>query len=349
MLNQTPLDFILNHSGNISSSKNQTSSSELGGLAGTVEDTGTFGEMLSGRVTPLGSANVPVFAAEKSEMMSSLLVTEEKNSDDTADANSSNTPDDLVNFYAVSGLLARYWNKKELGESDKSSDDRSPDNAENELSVLSRRKNTHTSRSNYMRIINDITDFIFAEDTPKKADLIIAVGGSYPQIPEKAAELYRKGLAPYILTTGRFTHNLGHFRGVSDKIEIYNKPYVTECDFYHDVLTRNGVPESAMIREDKAEFTRANAELSRSLVDEKGLKADTILVVCKSFHARRCQMFFQSAFDKSEVLMIPVDIGTGEGRNDWFKSEKGIQRILGELKRIGEQINSADITRFAGN
>ena len=197
-----------------------------------------------------------------------------------------------------------------------------------------------------MKIINDITDFVFVSDEPRKADLIIAVGGSYPQIPEKAAELYQKGFAPYVLTTGRFTHNLGHFRGVSDKTEIYNKTYVTECDFYRDVLTRNGVPESAIIREDKSEYTRANAELSRAMADEKGLKSDTVLVVCKSFHARRCQMFFQSAFDKSEVLMIPAEIRTGESRDDWFQSEKGIQRILGEVKRCGEQVNTDDITCF---
>lgn len=197
-----------------------------------------------------------------------------------------------------------------------------------------------------MKIIGDITDFIFVENEPRKADLIIAVGGSYPQLPEKAAELYREGFAPCVLTTGRFTHNLGHFRGVSDKIDVYSKPYITECDFYHDVLIKNGVPESAVIREDKSEYTRQNAEFSRALVDGKGLKADTVLVVCKSFHARRCQMFFQSAFAESEVLMIPVDIRTGEGRDDWFKSEKGIQRILGELKRCGEQISTNDIIRF---
>lgn len=194
-----------------------------------------------------------------------------------------------------------------------------------------------------MKIINDITDFIFVSDEPRKADLIIAVGGSYPQIPEKAAELYLEGFAPYVLTTGRFTHDLGHFRGVSDKIDIYDKPYVTECDFYRDVLTGNGVPESAIIREDKAEYTRQNAEFSRALADEKGLKADTILVVCKPFHVRRCQMFFQSAFDKSEVLMIPADIRTGVNKDDWFKSENGIQRVLGEVKRCGEQVNVTDI------
>lgn len=196
------------------------------------------------------------------------------------------------------------------------------------------------------KIIEEITDFIFTADEPRKADLIIAVGGSYPQIPEKAAELYKLGFAPYVLTTGRFTHNLGHFRGVSQKREIYSEPYFCECDFYRDVLTRNGVPESAIIREDKAEYTRANAELSRAVADEKGLKTDTVLVVCKSFHARRCRIFFQSAFDKSEVLMIPTDIGTGEDSADWFKTEKGITRILGELKRCGEQTNAADIEHF---
>lgn len=199
------------------------------------------------------------------------------------------------------------------------------------------------------KIIKEITDFIFTADEPRKADLIIAVGGSYPQIPEKAAELYKSGYAPYILTTGRFSHNLGHFRGVSQKREIYSEPYFCECDFYCDVLTRNGVPESAVIREDKAEYTRANAELSRAFADEKGLKTDVVLVVCKSFHARRCKIFFQSAFDKSEVLMIPTDIGTGEDSADWFKTEKGITRILGELKRCGEQTNAADVADFARN
>ena len=43
-----------------------------------------------------------------------------------------------------------------------------------------------------MKMINDITDFIFVDNEPRKADLIIAVGGSYPQLPEKAAELYRE-------------------------------------------------------------------------------------------------------------------------------------------------------------
>lgn len=52
------------------------------------------------------------------------------------------------------------------------------------------------------RIINDITNFIFVEDEPKKADAIFLPGGSHPEQPEYAAELYKQGFAPIIVTSG---------------------------------------------------------------------------------------------------------------------------------------------------
>ena len=41
-----------------------------------------------------------------------------------------------------------------------------------------------------MNSIDDITNFIFVEDTPIQADIIFLPGGSNPALPEKAAELY---------------------------------------------------------------------------------------------------------------------------------------------------------------
>ena len=45
------------------------------------------------------------------------------------------------------------------------------------------------------RIVNDITDFIFLEDRLEKADAIFVPGGSYPELPERAAELWKEGYA----------------------------------------------------------------------------------------------------------------------------------------------------------
>lgn len=198
-------------------------------------------------------------------------------------------------------------------------------------------------------IIQDISTFIFIEDTPLPSDLIIAVGGSMPQIAEKAAQLYCDGYAPYVIAGGGFSVKLGRFKGVSDKKDIYNKDYRTEADFYADVLRRNGVPESAILREDKSGYTRQNAEFAKALAEERGIELNRIIVVCKAFHARRCQMFFQSVFKGSEVLIVPADIENielGLSKDNWYKSEYGIKRVLGELSRCGEQITSDDINNY---
>jgi hypothetical protein len=47
--------------------------------------------------------------------------------------------------------------------------------------------------------INFITDFIFVEDTITPCDVILVPGGSHPQLAEKAAELFKQDMAPYIL------------------------------------------------------------------------------------------------------------------------------------------------------
>lgn len=52
------------------------------------------------------------------------------------------------------------------------------------------------------RIITDISDYIFVSDEPQKVDAIFLPGGSHPEQPEYAAELYRKGLAEWLVPSG---------------------------------------------------------------------------------------------------------------------------------------------------
>ena len=46
----------------------------------------------------------------------------------------------------------------------------------------------------YEEFLKQIEDFMFIEDKPEKADVIFVPGNGYPQMAEKAAELYRNGL-----------------------------------------------------------------------------------------------------------------------------------------------------------
>lgn len=100
-----------------------------------------------------------------------------------------------------------------------------------------------------MRIINDISNFIFVEDKPQKADIIFIPGGSYAEISEEAAKLWHQGYSDLILPPGKYSVMRGYFPGPLSKADKYNKKYNTEWEFLKAVLIENGVDEKNVLRE----------------------------------------------------------------------------------------------------
>lgn len=194
------------------------------------------------------------------------------------------------------------------------------------------------------RIITDISNYIFVSDEPEKVDAIFLPGGSHPEQPEYAAELYRKGYAKWLVPSGGVSVKRDKWPGVRSKADIYNGDYQSDCEFFTDVFVKNGVPADAIIGEDKSGHTRDNAFLSRKVVDENGLGIKTALIVCKAFHARRCLMLYQLAFPDTMFYVCPV-VCIGITKDNWYKSEQGIDRILGELTRCGNQF-APDIKEY---
>ena len=186
------------------------------------------------------------------------------------------------------------------------------------------------------RIINDITKFIFVEDDPQKVDAIFLPGGSHPEQPEYAAELYRKGYAKWLIPSGGVSVKRDRWPGVRSKADVYNGNYQSDCEFFTDVFLKNGVPADVIVGEDKSGHTRDNAFLSRMVVDEKGIEIKTAIIVCKAFHARRCLMLYQMAFPNTKFYVCPV-VCMGITKDNWHKTEQGIDRVLGELARCGNQ------------
>ena len=156
------------------------------------------------------------------------------------------------------------------------------------------------------RIITDISDYIFVSGEPQKVDAIFLPGGSHPEQPEYAAELYRQGLTDWIVPSGGISVKEEKWHGVRSKAEIYSGAYRSCCEFLTDVLVKNGVPQTAIIEESKSGHTRHNAFFSRNAVDEKGVTIKSAIIVCKAFHARRCLMLYQMAFPNVDMTVCPV-------------------------------------------
>lgn len=189
-----------------------------------------------------------------------------------------------------------------------------------------------------MKFLRDITEFIFLEDLPEKADLIIVPGNTWPQPARRAAALYHEGMAPYIVVSGRYSKGKQTFAGAACEGDRYKGAYMTEADFLTDVLIREGVPETAVLQERKAEFTLENARYIRKLLEEKKMTVKKALICCQAFHARRCRMYFEYVFQDTDVefLMCPA-VTQGISRCSWMESQKGLDTVLGELRRCGEQ------------
>jgi uncharacterized SAM-binding protein YcdF (DUF218 family) len=118
-------------------------------------------------------------------------------------------------------------------------------------------------------------------DYAQRADVIIVLGcnivgseGPSPCISaraEQAASLYKRGLAPWIITTG------GPVQGST-----------TESEVLAYVLESEGVPHDAIVQEQRALNTIQNIAYSQEIMHERGWS--TAILVTEPFHVKRAAL-----------------------------------------------------------
>ena len=186
--------------------------------------------------------------------------------------------------------------------------------------------------------IREITDFIFLEDAPQKADILFVPGNGHAAPSELAARLYREGFAPRILPSGRYAIGLSGFQGQISGSRRYEGTFDTEWAFMRHILMKNGVPESAVLCEDEATYTYQNAINSRARTDKEGVIVNRGIICCMPVHARRAKMYYQTLYPDAELIVCPAK-DAALTRDNWVNSEAGIDAVLGELERCGGQFH----------
>lgn len=166
-----------------------------------------------------------------------------------------------------------------------------------------------------------ITDFIFIETEILPADIILVPGGSNFQQMERAAELYHKGLAPYILPSGGYNPKINEI----------------EWNYLRRIGLELGVPEEAILREDQAKNTFDNARNSLEVIKSMKLNVKNVIMVCKAHHSRRALMTYQTVFPLDIKFMISTIIDNrGIDKDNWFLEEEKIKIVMNELEKIGK-------------
>ncbi|MBQ8535919.1 MAG: YdcF family protein [Clostridia bacterium] len=185
-----------------------------------------------------------------------------------------------------------------------------------------------------MRAIQAITDFVFVQNSPCPADIIFLPGGPGDAPCLKAAELYRQGLAPLILPSGRFAIGKACYEGQE----------ATEWAHMKNLLMAKGVPQEAILREDNASFTWENALFSRRVTDALGLCIRKALLVCKAHHARRALTYYEIAYPEADLRVCPAPI-PGIDRQGWYLTQYGMDAVFGELNRFAQQMPTMEVFR----
>ena len=120
-----------------------------------------------------------------------------------------------------------------------------------------------------------IWDYLGLHQTPEKADCIVGFGNFNVNIARRAAELYHQGYADRILFTGGLGRNTVGLLPES------------EADRFARVAIGCGVPDEAIIREDKSTNTAENIIFTRKLLEDLNIPHDHILGVHQPFMERR--------------------------------------------------------------
>lgn len=176
-----------------------------------------------------------------------------------------------------------------------------------------------------------LAESLIVEKPLEKSDAILVLGGSsvYVERTQKAAEIYKKGVAPVIFLTDD-----GERTGWS-KIETRNVPYVEMAR--KSLISQGIAPEAIVILQPQVTGTIYEARIAAEKSKTENL--GSILLVTSAYHTRRALWTFERFFAENNVktelgIVAPA---TGEQTPPpflWWLSPRGWELVAGEYVKF---------------
>lgn len=176
-----------------------------------------------------------------------------------------------------------------------------------------------------------------AEESLPRADAIVVLGGSthYGWVRREevdaddlrhsrvaaAARAWLAGAAPVVVLSGG-----GPRRGPS------------EADDMARAIVHLGVPESALVLEERSHSTRDNARYTAELADRLGIRC--VLLVTSSVHMPRASLLFETAGLRVVEFPAPVPRSSDGWLDGWLPSRGALWRSGRALKEYGALVEA---------
>jgi uncharacterized SAM-binding protein YcdF (DUF218 family) len=156
----------------------------------------------------------------------------------------------------------------------------------------------------------------------KKCDCILVLGSHDLRVAEGGAELYLQGYAPVIIFSGGLGRLTQH---------MWRE---TEAEQFARIAIEKGVPEKAILIEDKSTNTGENILFTQQLLKEHNLHPQSFIVVQKPYMERRSYATFKKHWPDKDVIVTSPQISFANYPTEEIPLEKVINIMVGDLQRI---------------
>lgn len=156
----------------------------------------------------------------------------------------------------------------------------------------------------------------------RKADCILALGSHDLRVADRAAELYLQGMAPLLIFSG----GLGNLTK-----ESWTEP---EADQFARIAREKGVPEKAILLENKSTNTGENIRFTQELLSAKGLDPQSFILVQKPYMERRSYATFKKHWSEKDLMVTSPQFSFEDYPTDQIPLERVIHIMVGDLQRI---------------
>ena len=178
----------------------------------------------------------------------------------------------------------------------------------------------------FLQPLQIIWDYLGLHRAPEKADCIVGFGNFNDNIARRAAELYHQGYADKILFTGGLGRNTLGMLPEPDAVRFAK--VAMEC----------GVPESALILEDKSTNTAENIRFTHDLLCKLGLPHEHLLGVHQPFMERRIKAAFGVYWPEVKLTVTSPQVTIPEyleaAKVQGVTERASIEVIVGDFQRL---------------
>lgn len=169
-----------------------------------------------------------------------------------------------------------------------------------------------------------IWDYMLMNQELEKADAILVLGSSDLRKAEYAAQLYHEGWAPLLIFSGGEGRTTTGLWGM------------TEAEKFASVAMEYGVPEAAILLENRSTNTGENIRFTKQLLEEKGVNLKKVIVAQKPYMERRTYSTFMKQWPGMDFIVTSPKISFEDYPQEGRPMEHIINMMVGDLQRIKE-------------